>query len=94
MLGVPGVDWGLGIATDAPGNIYVTGVTTSNDFPTTLNAAQGTLRGLNNSFIAKFIPSQAGQASLSYSTFLGGGSSDTAHGIAVDSIGNVYVKAD
>jgi len=90
-LGGAGVDWGLGIAIDAPGNIYITGVTTSSDFPATLNAAQTTLRGVSNSFIAKFIPSQSGQASLSYSTFLGGGSSDTAYGIAVDTIGNVYV---
>jgi hypothetical protein len=90
-LGGSGTDWGSGIATDDPGNIYITGVTTSNDFPVTLNALQTTLGGASNTFVAKFVPSETGAASLSYSTFLGGGGSDSGYAVAVDSIGNAYV---
>jgi hypothetical protein len=42
-------------------------------------------------FIAKLSPANNGEDSLLYSTFLGGGLSEEAYGIDVDSTGNAYV---
>jgi hypothetical protein len=86
-------DGGLAIAVDGHGDAYVTGATESN-FPTTTGAFQTTSIGVNQAFVAKFDPSQAGPASLVYSTLLGGSGvdgGDIAAGIAVDSSGNAYV---
>src|SRR6202521_83269 len=69
-------DFGLGIALDPSGNIYVTGATFSSDFPTTsANALKsGTNAGAVNgtSFITKINPQVATAAQLVYSSYLGG----------------------
>jgi Beta-propeller repeat len=83
-------DAGTAIAVDGQGDAYVTGDTEYN-FPTTTGALQPTSIGVNEAFVAKFDPSQAGSASLVYSTFLGGSGGDYAGGIAVDGSGNAYV---
>jgi hypothetical protein len=85
-------DQGEGIAVDSSGNAYVTGVTTSTNFPT-LNAYQTTNYSdvQLTAFVAKLNPSASGAASLLYSTYLGGGREDRGQGIAVDSSGNAYV---
>jgi hypothetical protein len=97
---VPG-DGGNGIAVDAGGNAYVTGSTTSTDFPTTTGAFQTTKQSSSadrSGFVTKLAAS--GQ-SLAYSTYLGGsggGSLDTAGDwgvkIAIDSGGNAYVTGN
>src|SRR5439155_688850 len=80
-LGGSGTDLGNGIAVDAAGNAYVTGRTTSSNFPTA-NPLQGAIGGGGlDAFVAKLDP--AGSA-LVYSTYLGGGNSDSGNGIAVD----------
>lgn len=76
-------DEGFATATDASGNVYVAGLTSSQLFPG--NAIP--LAGSDDFFIAKFSPT--GQ--LLFSTRIGGGSFDEAFGIAVDQNGNVYV---
>ena len=81
-------DWGIGIAVDASGNAYVTGLTYSASFPTTAGAIQPAYGGGGDAFVAKLNP--AGSA-LVYSTFLGGSSGESANGIAVDADGNAYV---
>ncbi|WP_303803105.1 SBBP repeat-containing protein, partial [Alicyclobacillus macrosporangiidus] len=86
-LGGSGIDQGLGIAVDSSGAAYVTGLTTSPDFPTQ-NPFQGALVGVFNAFVTKFSP--AGNA-LVYSTYLGGSGGDAGNGIAVDSSGSAYV---
>jgi len=84
-----GGDTGNGIAVDADGNAYVTGYTTSLDFPTTLNAFQSVFAPASpNAFVTKLNPTGTG---LVYSTYLGGSDSDAARGIAVDANGSAYV---
>jgi hypothetical protein len=80
-----GTSNGTGIVVDSAGYAYVTGDTTSQNFPTTPGAFQATFFG--TVFAAKLNP--AGSA-LVYSTYLGGGL-DGASGIAVDAAGNAYV---
>jgi hypothetical protein len=87
-LGGSGTDFGFGIAVDGAGNAYVTGATTSTDFPTTSGAFQRTLGGSWGAFVAKV--NDMGTA-LVYSTYLGGSNYEEAHGIAVDAAGNAYV---
>jgi hypothetical protein len=79
------LDDGLGIAADAAGNAYVTGVTRSPDFPATTGSRFTNLQ--EDAFVTKLSPSGA----LVFSTYLGGSAPDTAGGIALDAGGRVYV---
>ncbi|WP_164779778.1 DUF7507 domain-containing protein [Paenibacillus kobensis] len=89
FLGGQGVDAGVGIAIDSEGNAYVTGSTSSIDFPVTPSAFQPGLAGnLEDAFVTKL---NADGTGLQYSTFLGGFGVDEALGIAVDGSGNAYV---
>jgi hypothetical protein len=83
-----GNDQPLGIAVDAAGGAYVTGFTTSLNFPV-VNAVQVGFGGNpDDAFVFKLSP--AGSA-LEYSTFLGGIASDNGVRIAVDKEGGAYV---
>jgi len=86
-LGGTGYDNGYGIAVDSSGNAYITGDTTSTDFPL-MNPLQGVFSGRYDRFVTKLNP--AGTA-LVYSTYLGGTGYDEGRGIAVDSSGNAYI---
>ena len=87
-LGGKGSDVGQAIAVDAKDNAYVTGYTSSSNFPTTAGAFQKSLNGLQNAFVTKI---NASGSALQYSTFLGGDDYDFGFGIAVNSQGNAYV---
>jgi Beta-propeller repeat/Cep192 domain 4 len=88
-FGGSGADAGTGIAVDPAGNAYVTGTTTSVDFPTTEAVFQPAYGGGNtDAFVTKIDPTGA---TLLYSTFLGGTNADSGSGIAVDSTGNAFV---
>ena len=89
-LGGVGNDWGFSISTDSDGNAYVTGATASADFPVTPGAFDIT-GNFTDAFVAKL---DSTGSSLIYSTYLGGGSSDFGHSIAMDSAGNAYVAGD
>src|SRR5208283_5536910 len=80
FLGGSAYDEVDGIALDAAGNAYLTGYTTSSDFPTAnpLLATCGSCPLYEDAFVAKLNP--AGSA-LVYSTYLGGSSLDFAYGI-------------
>ncbi len=77
-----------GIAVDSAGNTYITGGTSSTNFPVTSNAFQSTLNGGVNAFVTKVNPSGS---ALAYSTYLGGSGGSDGAGITVDSGGNAYV---
>lgn len=89
-LGGSGDDGGSGIAVDAGGNAYVTGVTGSTDFPTA-NPAQPALAGSGGTADAFVTKLNATGSGLVYSTYLGGSQSEIGFGIAVDASGNAYV---
>jgi hypothetical protein len=61
-LGGSGDDFGLGIAVDGTGSAYVTGITSSSDFPTTSGAYQTSFAGNWEGFVAKISPSSSGPA--------------------------------
>jgi len=86
-LGGSGDDEGYGVALDGSGNAYVTGLTSSPNFPTTATAAQGYFGGYYDAFVTELSPS----GSLVYSTYLGGSSDDDGYAITVDGAGNAYV---
>ncbi len=83
-------DLGTSIAVDASGAAYVTGNTTSDDFPTK-NALQPRFDAqFTSAFVTKLTPDGS---DLAWSTFLNGkeGSFSSGAGIAVDAAGMVYV---
>ena len=88
-------DSGLGLAVNAFNSVYVTGSSSSPNFPWHDNLQP--FNGTGDAFIAKFDPSAAGAASLVYSTPLGGtappGLAVNAAGTAIDAdqLGDVYV---
>ncbi|MUT67491.1 SBBP repeat-containing protein [Paenibacillus sp. NEAU-GSW1] len=88
FLGGSRADFGNGIAVDDGGYAYVTGKTSSPDFPVGGGAFQPFLRGIANAFVTKLDPSGTG---IVYSTYLGGSNSDGGNGIAVNLNGNVHV---
>jgi uncharacterized protein (TIGR03437 family) len=87
-LGGSGADSGNAIAADAAGDAFVTGSTTSTNFPVVGGPFQSTLKGGMDAFVAKIGPPGG---ALIYSTYLGGSGNDAGNGIAVDKTGAVYV---
>ena len=91
-LGGNASDIGYGIAADASGNAYVTGSTTSANFPLK-NAIYSTINqgascsSCSDAFVTEF--NLTGQ--MQYSTYLGGNGSDAGYSIAIDSTGAAYV---
>ena len=89
FLGGSSTETGAGIAVDSSGSAYVTGSTSSSNFPITNGAFQTSLAtNSQDAFITKL--NTSGTA-LVYSTYLGGTSTDQASAIAVDSSGDAYV---
>ena len=90
-LGGSGTDQGYGIAVDNSGSAYVTGYTTSTDFPTMNPLQPAKAGGDTDAFVAKLSPEGS---ALIYSTYLGGSRNDYGWGIAVDSLGNAYITGN
>ncbi|MCL5742524.1 MAG: SBBP repeat-containing protein, partial [Acidobacteria bacterium] len=80
LFGGSGADQGTGIAVDNTGAAYITGSTTSQNFPT-VKPVQATYGGNTDAFVAKL--NDTGTA-LVYSTYLGGSTADSGAGITVD----------
>ena len=89
-LGGTQLENGKAIALDSAGSAYVTGYTSSNDFPIVTGSFQTTYPGFRAAFMTKLNP--AGTA-LVYSTYMGGTAfgGTSAQSIAVDTTGNAYI---
>ena len=89
-LGGSQAETGKGIAVDPSGNVYITGETSSSDFPTA-QALQATLGGETDGFVVRL---STDGSFLIYSTYLGGSDEDHGEGITVDGSGNAYVTGE
>lgn len=101
LEGLGAVDLATGVAVDNAGNSYLTGFTSTQDFP--LRNALRSTNNMGEAFVTKLDPAGA----LVYSTFLGGSSVENSyhtitsiyaiigdgynHCIAADAAGNAYV---
>jgi hypothetical protein len=85
-LGGSGYDYAAALAVDSTNAVWITGDTTSANFPV-LNAAQPAFGGATDAFVARMDASGV----LQFSTYLGGTAGDFGTGIAVDGSNNGYV---
>jgi hypothetical protein len=91
FLGGNGDDDARSIATDSTGSVYVTGSTTSTDFPAVSAiqpAAGNPAADTSDAFVMKL---NAAGTALLYSTYLGGADDDASNNIAVDAAGNAII---
>lgn len=88
FLGGSSEDQGTAVAIDNTGNAYVTGFTSSGDFPITSGSFRTAYSGSTDAFVTKV--NTAGSA-LSYSTYLGASNVDRGYGIAVNTSGEAYI---
>ena len=85
-LGGSGEDVGNSVVTDSSGNVYVTGRTTSNDFPV-VDGWQDYRAGARDAFVTKYSPT----GDMIYSTYFGGTGAENAIGVGLDASGAIYV---
>jgi hypothetical protein len=86
-------DQATGIAT-ANGKIYLTGFTTSDDFPLA-NAFQSTRAGGRyDAWVAEIDPTLSGTAGLVFSSYLGGTGEDISRSIALAPDGQIWVGGE
>lgn len=76
------------LTTDADGNVYITGETTSTDFPMGGSTARGSHSGMIDAFIAKLNPALS---KLLIGSYVGGNRDDKATSIAIDKDRNIYI---
>jgi hypothetical protein len=88
-LGGYGSDIGYAIAIEGSGDVYISGGTTSINYPTTPGAFQTAYGGGDTDvFISKL--NSTGTALL-YSTYIGGSENEDGRAIATDGSGNAYI---
>jgi hypothetical protein len=90
-LGGTDSDGASGIAIDSAGEAYITGVTSSRNFPTVNAVRPAHGGGFFDAFVAKL---NASGSQFIYSTYLGGTGEDRGLRIAADGAGNAYVVGD
>ena len=91
-LGGTSADAGYAITYEGTAKLWVTGGTQSDDFPI-VGGLQSTRGGSQDIFIAGIDLSQAPQATLVYSSYLGGTWWETGRGIALAADGTLWIAA-
>jgi uncharacterized protein (TIGR03437 family) len=92
FLGGLGSDIAYGLAIDGAGAAYITGVTSSSNFPISPDAPQRSISGVSGSgFVTKLNPQGS---AVVWSTFVGRSTRDTIEAIAVDAEGAAYVTGE
>ena len=90
-FGGNGEDYTFNTATDASGNVYISGYTTSDSGVATSGAYQTSNNGAyKDVFLAKF--DSVGK--LLWSTYYGGNSNDFGDGLTIDRFGNIYITGE
>ena len=89
-LGGNSYDRGYSLSLDTNGNVYVTGYTSSANFPTS-GPYDTSYGGASDVFISKL---NGGLTYLLGSTFLGGSGSEIGYSLTLDRSGNVYVSGE
>jgi hypothetical protein len=91
-VGLASFDVAIGLDVDHRGGVVITGVTGSQDFPTTEGAYQRDYAGgESDAFVTKLDPSGS---RLEFSTFLGGSADEAGFISFLDAAGNVFVEGD
>jgi beta-propeller repeat-containing protein/ASPM-SPD-2-Hydin domain-containing protein/centrosomal CEP192-like protein len=94
-LGGSSFDLAFSVGLDSSNRMYLTGSTTSSDFPTTPGAFQTSYGGgsqfFGDAYLAVVNPVGNGASDLNYSTYIGGSGQELAWGLAVDNLGFAYV---
>ena len=89
LFGGEGNDYVSAIAVSPAGSIYITGNTTSRALPVTAGAAQPSLTGWLNGYLAVF---DSGLANLTGATYFGGNTSEQIGGLSLGAEGEAYVS--
>ncbi|HKP53179.1 MAG TPA: SBBP repeat-containing protein, partial [Chloroflexia bacterium] len=87
-LGGNGTDYAGRLATDGAGNVFLTGYTSSTNFPVTAGAYQTTNHGSSDGFVTKISPNGS---AIVWSTYLGGIYAEQSNDITLDGAGNIYL---
>ncbi|MBL7954391.1 MAG: SBBP repeat-containing protein [Flavobacteriales bacterium] len=85
--GGTGNDFGLSVATDAAGNVYLAGYTSSTTGISTAGSHQAALGGSDDAFLVKFNAAGVRQ----WGTYYGGTGADVGYSVTTDAAGNVYL---
>jgi hypothetical protein len=90
-IGGAGIDVATKITFDVSGRLFVTGYTTSTDFPATPDAFRIPLAGSTDAFIMIWTPVDSSAPQLKYSTLYGGNGGEVPYDVKGDPDGNIYV---
>ncbi|MHA2096461.1 MAG: SBBP repeat-containing protein [Candidatus Hodarchaeales archaeon] len=88
FLGGSDADYSYSLAFTPSDEIWMTGQTSSLDFPVSLDANDSSLTGSNDIFLTRFA---ANGTNVIYSTYIGGSSSDSPGAITVDQNGDLWM---